>query len=208
VIAIWTRHSPLAGEPAISTLAEGAAPGVRLIELAVRASLLVTARRGAVDGTISIIRRALDVAPPTSPRAVAGARAMIAWSGPGRWLVMSEAADGAELCASLTTSLAGMASCIDQTDASVRLELSGPGARRSLMKLVGIDVHPAVFKVDDVALTPVAHIGAHLWRRADADGESVFEIASPRSSAGSLWHAIVAAASELGLEARPLQPQR
>ncbi len=204
----WSRHSPLAGEPVVATTPAGAAPGVSLVELPERASLMVTARRGQIEPTTHAMERALGAAPPLTPRAVTGPKAAVAWAGPGRWIVMSEAADGAELCASLVTTLAGLASCNDQTDASVRLRLSGSCARRALMKLVGIDVHPGVFAIDDVAVTPVAHIGAHLWRRSDSDGAPVFEIASPRSTALSLWHAMVAASTELGLDARPLQPRQ
>ena len=129
------------------------------------------------------------------------ARASDGFLGHESWV----SADGATRNA---TALAGLASCNDQTDASVRLRLSGSCARRALMKLVGIDVHPGVFAIDDVAVTPVAHIGAHLWRRSDSDGAPVFEIASPRSTALSLWHAMVAASTELGLDARPLQPRQ
>lgn len=202
----WIGRSALAGAHAVSTTSTGQVPGVRVAELPCGASVLVIARRGKAETVATTVRSVLGIELPTKPRRVASAGIEIVWSGAGQWLVMSDAVDGASRLASLGTALSGMAACSDQTDARVILRVSGPQARRVLMKLVGIDVHPSVFAVDDVAMTPIAHIAGHVWRRADVDGAAEFYLAGPRSMAEILWHAVIAAASEFGLDARPLQP--
>ena len=202
----WIGRAALAGAHGVSTTAQGAAAGVRLVEQPLGGSLLVVSRRGKSDSVGDIVQRELRLALPTKPRRVAGGTAEVLWSGPGQWLVMDHGAGGPERLAKLSLALAGVAASIDQSDARVVLRLSGPQARRVLMKLIGIDVHPSAFAVDDVAMTPIAHIAGHVWRRADVDGAPEFDIAGPRSMAGNLWHAVVAASSEYGLDARPLQP--
>jgi sarcosine oxidase subunit gamma len=202
----WTPRPALAGEHSVDTVAVGQVPRVRLVELPARHTLLVQARRGRLDSLVSRVQSEVGLALPTRPRRIAMAGLEAVWSGPAQWLIMGETAAAAQQQARLRAALQGLASCTDQSDARVLLGLSGSAARRALMKLVGIDVHPRAFAVDDVALTPIAHIPVHLWRRPDEGAEPVFVIAGPWSTAGSLWHAIVAAGAELSLAAHPLQP--
>lgn len=204
--APWRARSPLAGEPIVRTVDLNGTIGVELSEQPIRHTLLVMARSGMADVTIATIQEITGLALPSGPARVANPHAAAIWSGPRQWLIMSEEDDAHLMIGGLTEALAGKASCSEQTDARVILRLSGPRARRALMKLVGIDVHPAVFGIGAAAMTPVAHIPCHLWRLEDAGGSPAYEIAGPQSSAGSLWHAVVAAAAELGLSARPAQP--
>lgn len=199
----WLPRSALAGvHPTDTTRQTGGAKTVNLIEMPTRLACLIMARKGAAEETAMRAAKVLGFALPMRPARTAGAGAEVIWSGPAQWLVMSETDSR---LAALAEALAGVASCSEQTDARVILRLAGSGARRSLMKVVGIDVHDAVFPVGAAAMTPVAHIPAHLWRLPDADAAPVYEIAAPRSSIGSLWHALLAAAGELGLDARPVQ---
>jgi len=204
--SVWSARSPLAGEQAVETSDADGTVGVTLSEQPVRPTLLVMARPGKAAATIERMASITGLALPSRPARVANPHAAAIWSGPGQWLVMSEEEDAHLMIAGLTAALDGLASCSEQTDARVILRLSGPRARRALMKLVGIDVHASVFVTGAAAMTPVAHIPCHLWRLDDAGGQPVYEIAGPQSSAGSLWHAVVAAAAELGLSARPAQP--
>ncbi len=202
----WPARAALAGQHAVTTVDSDGTIGVDLSEQPVRHMLLVMARPGMSRATMETIQSITGLALPETPRRVANPHAAAVWSGFEQWLVMSEEEDAHLMITGLTAALTGKASCSEQTDGRVVLRLSGPRARRALMKLVGIDVHPAAFPIGAAAMTPVAHIPCHLWRLDDAAGAPVYEIAGPQSSAGSLWHAIVAAASELGLVARPAQP--
>jgi sarcosine oxidase subunit gamma len=103
----------------------------------------------------------------------------------------------------LRQTIGAFASVSDQTDAYGLLTFSGLDARQLLSKLAPIDLHPCVFKVDDVAFTAIAHIGGTLWRLPDQPkGSPVFDLAFPRSMALSFWHGLVACAAGLGLPAR------
>jgi len=202
----WPSTSPLAGAHVVNTIATSGATHVTLTELPPGATVLVMARRQRGADAIAALQSAFALQPPAMPGRVTDGRVAIVWSGPGQWLVTSAEADAAGFAKAVSDRVGAAASCSDQSDARVVLRLSGDGARRTLMKVVGIDVHPTAFPVGAAAMTPVAHMPCHLWRCADANGAPVFEIAGARSTAGSLWHALVAAAAELGLEARPLQP--
>jgi len=199
--AAWQPQSALKGVQATDTVRQtGGIKSVTLVEMPAKPARLVIARKAAAAETATRAASALGFALPTSPARTAASGVEAVWSGSAQWLVMSDTDD--KLVA-LAAAVSGVASCSEQTDARVILRLAGPGARRTLMKVIGIDVHDTAFPVGAAAMTPVAHIAAHLWRLPDADGAPVYEIAAPRSSIGSLWHALVAAGSELGLDARP-----
>ncbi len=204
--APWRARSPLAGEPAVNTVDTDGTIGVELVEQPARTTLLVAAQHGMAEKTAATLKSIVGLRLPMRPERVANPHAAIVWSGPDQWLIMSDEDDAHYMIAGLTAALDGQAACCEQTDARVILRLAGPAARRTLMKLVGIDVHARAFPAHAVAMTPLAHIPCHLWRLDDAAGAPVYEIAGPQSMAGSLWHAIVAAASELGLHARVAQP--
>jgi sarcosine oxidase subunit gamma len=73
----------------------------------------------------------------------------------------------------------------------------GPRARDVLQKGVLIDLHPGAFKAGDVAVTPVAHIGTHLWQ---ADDTPAYEIAVFRSFAEAFRHWLEEAGAEFGVD--------
>ena len=63
------------------------------------------------------------------------------------------------------------------------------------------------FRAGDYLLVPcgVAALANHSAQpnlEKVVEGQAVFYIATPRSTAGSVWHALVAAAAEYGLDAR------
>ena len=93
-----------------------------------------------------------------------------------------------------------MASVSDQSSGYAILRLSGPMVRDTLAKILPIDLHERAFEPDRVASTTASHVGATLWRLADAvDGSPVFEIAVFRSLVGSFWHNLASSAAEFGL---------
>lgn len=84
------------------------------------------------------------------------------------------------------TKLGGAAYTTNQTDAWVRLELSGQNAVSALERLCPIDLHDSVFPVGAAARTVMEHMGAILVRTAP-DG---FLLLSASSSAASFLHAL------------------
>jgi sarcosine oxidase subunit gamma len=203
--AAW--RSPLAGVAGTTTrAADGASKGVVVAERRPGLMLQVIARRGMRDQVTRQLGDALGMAVPATPRCVFGRSASVAWSGPGQWLVMAQGADIEAARERTAAAITGAAALVEQSDSRVRTSLSGPRVRDALAKLVSIDLHPGVFGIGGAAMTAIAHIPLHIWRCHDEGGNAVFEIAAPQSYAGSLWHHIVVAAAEYGLEARTLQP--
>lgn len=203
----WTSRSALSDEAAVMTVAaDGTRGGVSLLERTAGSVLHVMARRGRSANVRSAICAAIRSEVPSESRYTSGAAGSVVWSGPGQWLILSDAHSG--LRDTLASSLTGFAAVIDQTAARVVIEASGPDVRRALAKGIGLDLHPAVFDIGHAAMTDVAHVSVHLWRTADANGHAVFQLALPRSTAGTVWHTLVASAAEYGLEAHTLASSR
>ena len=200
---VWHSRGALAGEHSAATMSVRASPGVTLTEHAPGLVLQVLARRGASADVRRMIGSSIGCAVPAEARMTTGASGSVVWSGPGQWLVMAD--PKSDISRTLPDVLAAIAAVIDQSASRLIVRLSGQDVRRCLGKVVGLDLHPAVFAVGHAAMTDLAHVPAHLWRSADADGQAVFYLAAPRSYAGSVWHALVAAAAEYGLDARPVE---
>jgi len=84
----------------------------------------------------------------------------------------------------------------DQSDSRLVLQLSGANVRDVLSKGVPLDLHPGVFKVGDVAVTPVAYMGVQIDRLDEAS----WQLTAPRSTAGSFWSWLSASAAEFGYD--------
>ena len=196
-------RSPLAGiEPVSTVSALGAKRGVVLEVVPAGSVLLIMARRGKTDAVRTALQSCIGLEAPLVPARVTKAGVALVWSGPGQWLLMQDAHSESQLMSKAMAALAGLASMTDQSDARVHLRLAGPHVRDALAKLTGIDLHPDVFYKGAAAMTVIAHIPVHLWRLPDTSGNSVFEIAGPQSTAASLWHHVVEASKEYGLDAR------
>jgi methylglutamate dehydrogenase subunit D len=166
----------------------------------------VIARHGAATATAAAIKSVLGVELPNSPRVENGAGLAVIWSGPDQWIVMADLERGAEIEYKVREAVSGLASCVDQSHSRVQIGVSGAHASDVLSKLVTVDLDPSVFAEDMVAMTVIAHIPVYVWRSRNADGTPAFEIAGPQSYAESLWHHVVVAAAEYGVEQRFTTP--
>jgi methylglutamate dehydrogenase subunit D len=203
----WSSRSALEGSGDVATVsARGERDGVTLAEREAGSVLHVIARRGQSAQVRNAIGAAIGSDVPAEPRHTSGSAGAALWSGPGQWLVLCNARSG--MLDTLSASLNSLAAVIDQSAARVLIEASGPEVRRALAKVIGLDLHPAVFAIGHAAMTDFAHVPVHLWRSADTGDHAVFVLAVPRSYARSLWHTLVAAGAEYGLEARSLAPSR
>jgi methylglutamate dehydrogenase subunit D len=200
----WQYRSPLAGEKPWSTAASagGAAPGVTIREHVPGLVLGIVAFRGKAVEIGAALREATGLEVPVSPRIASNQGTAIVWSGPSQWLVLADTRTAAAITQWQAT-LDRLGAVSDQSAARVFLRMAGGDVRRALAKVLGIDLHPLVFPVGHAAMTDLAHLPVHVWRTADIGAQATFEIAGPRSMAGSLWHALLAAAAEYGLDARP-----
>ncbi|MEI9964423.1 MAG: sarcosine oxidase subunit gamma family protein [Caulobacteraceae bacterium] len=153
----------------------------------------VIARRGMADALAARVKALFALDLPAGPSRADGVGVAFLGVGPDRWLAVRTG--GGELAAELARDLAGLASVSDQSDGYAAVELGGSDARRALAKGVPLDLHPAAFAPNDVAVTLIAHVGAVVWRADDA-----FLVAVFRSYAGSFWGWLAQSAAEFGLE--------
>ena len=108
------------------------------------------------------------------------------WMGPGQYLV--EGIDAATLAATFGAS----AAITDQSDAWVRFDVTGGDVVAMLERLSGADTRR--MQSGSATRTAIHHMHCVIVCRA---GGTDFTILGPRSSAASLHHALVAAASSL-----------
>lgn len=99
-------------------------------------------------------------------------------------LIFSDASPDPE--PAIQAKLSGTAYTTNQTDAWVRLDLSGQNAVRALERLCPLDLHDSVFPVGAAARTVMEHMGAILVRTAPDS----FLLLSASSSGASFMHAL------------------
>lgn len=157
----------------------------------------VIAKRHKLEGLKTAVATTYGVALPAGPRR-AGSGAF-AFSGVGldQWLAGAEGAEAAGFASRLRGRIGLFAAVTDQSDARLVLCLSGPCVREVLAKGVPIDLHPEAFKPGDVANTVVAHTGVQIDM---LDATPVYQLLTPRSTAGSFWSWLTASAAEFGYE--------
>ncbi len=166
------------------------ATGLTINEISGLSIVALIAHKGQRAALSAEIKTRFSLDLPTSPRRVGHDSLSFIWAGPGQWLATGTAPD---LYDQLATP---HAATIDQSGGRALLRLSGSKLHEVLRKGVTIDLHPDVFKADDVALTSIAHISAALWRL----DEHSCEMAIARSFAESFWHWLSVSAAEYGYE--------
>lgn len=109
------------------------------------------------------------------------------WVSPEMWLVEAPYGTHEDIVAHLKPALGDAASLTEQTDAWVRLEVTGP-LPPLFERLCNLDL--ARFPPGSATRTVIEHLGVYAIRRAP----DALTLLGPRSSAASLHHALRAAA--------------
>ena len=174
-------------------------PGLVVRECAGARTASLLARRGLAGRVSDAALAAFGVALPMTPRAVHGGDLTFAWTGAAQWLVEAPAGDG-DIEALLAGPFGDFAAICEQSDSRVVLEVAGPRVRDVLAKGLPIDLHPERFRVDDVAVTAIAHVGLQLRQISEAPG---YRLAVVRSLFGSFWHWLASSSAEYGCEVLP-----
>ncbi len=177
-------------------LQETEKPGVIIIERTGVSLLQVLARKGADAQLAGRILEMFNVALPSTPLYVGCSPISFVWAGPSQWLALCEQRDREASAASLSSSLLGFASAVDQSDGRAIIRVSGPCAREALAKGLHIDLHPSVFRAGDAAITAVSHIGVHFWQLDDVP---TYELTTFRSFAIAFCEWLVEASAEFGV---------
>jgi heterotetrameric sarcosine oxidase gamma subunit len=196
--------APLQPRPPFANLPLTSAPG-RGVVAADRDGLAIArigARKGRLAALKSRVRERFGVELAQGPRRVEANGVAFVAVGVETWLAVAERgfASTDKFAASLREALDDLAAISDQTGGYAVLRLTGPCLRDTLAKFVPLDLHARVFDPGSAASTVASHVPITLWRLPDdSTGLPVFEIAAPRSYAGSFWHVVVESAAEFGL---------
>jgi sarcosine oxidase subunit gamma len=197
----WTPTTPLsriyaAGRHGVK---EGAA-GVSMVELTDFELVQVMARRGQWDAVVQAAKAAYGEAVSNTPRAVQANGALLIWSGPDQFLVLSaRTSGGSSATGTARSAFTGIASLSEQSDGRSLIRIAGPKARDMLAKVCSLDLHPAVFPVGTAAVTSIDHTSANLWRGEDISGEPAFYLLVFSTFAESLWHTLLDSGAEYGV---------
>jgi len=108
------------------------------------------------------------------------------WMGPGQWMVVAPHDSHENLASALKETLGASASVTEQNDAWGIFDLEGSIAQ--IMELL-CPINMRSFPVGSARRTTIDHMGCFVVRR----DEQLVQILGPRSSAGSLHHAVVTA---------------
>ena len=178
----------------------GASAGVAGLLIEERSDIAfasVIAKRDKRFMLVNAVNTAFGVALPDGPRRATVGAVTFAGTGPDQWIASAEGAEAAGFAAKLRARVGPFAAVSDQSDARLVLQLSGPRVRDVLAKGVPIDLHPNAFKPGDVATTLIAYVGVQIDMLDDAP---TYQLAAPRSMAGSLWSWLSASAGEFGYD--------
>ena len=113
------------------------------------------------------------------------------WMGPGQWMVSASHDNHEYLAATLKAQLGSAASVTEQNDAWVIFDLSGDV--ESVMELL-CAINMRAFPVGAARRTTIDHVGCFVV----CLGHNHLRIFGPRSSAGSLHHALLTAMRSAG----------
>jgi heterotetrameric sarcosine oxidase gamma subunit len=179
------------------------AAGLAMAELGGFELVQVMARRGQWSAADQACKEAYGKPAPARPQAIEANGALLVWSGPDQFLVLSAREAGSAM-ERAQLAFAGMASLSEQSDGRSLIRISGPRARDMLAKVCSLDLHPAVFPVGTAAATSIDHTPVNLWRGADrvvdaGGGEATFYLLVFASFAESLWHTLLDSAAEYGI---------
>ena len=179
--------------------AQGAA-GVTLAELTDFELVQVMARRGQWGAVAQACAEAYGKPAPARPQAVTAQGALLVWSGPDQFLILSaRTAGGNSAMGTARSAFAGTASLSEQSDGRSLVRISGSRARDMLAKVCSLDLHPAVFPVGTAAASSIDHTSVNLWRGKDAGGEATFYLLVFATFAESLWHTLLDSGAEYGI---------
>jgi heterotetrameric sarcosine oxidase gamma subunit len=174
------------------------ATGVAIEEVTDLAFASIMCKREKHFALINAVHTAFGIVLPDGPRRVTRGHVTFAGTGPDQWSASADGADAVGFAARVRARIGPFAAVSDQSDARMILRVSGPRVREVLVKGVPVDLHPKAFKPGDIACTVVGYINTQI----DRLDETTWQLAAPRSMAGSFWSWLTASAAEFGYEVR------
>lgn len=157
--------------------------GALTITEVVDVALASLATRRGREADVARIAEALEIALPGPGQA--SARAL--WLGPEQWMIEAPFATHEDIVAALKPHFGDAASITEQTDAWLRLDLSGPDLHAAFERLCALDTR--AMAPGHATRTVIDHLGCYLICAG-----AKFTLLGPRSAAGALHHALRTAA--------------
>jgi methylglutamate dehydrogenase subunit D len=193
------RASPLEHIAKQGRFAAGkGAPGVTLSVRHPLSIVTVMTRKSKAKALADALQKNFAVDLPAPGYSASAKQFALHWCGADQWYAVAE--DGMEgaLCSGLSSKLAGVASCSDQSHGRITIRISGPRVRDVLAKGTPIDLHPLSFAPGRSAVTQMAHVGVHL---AQIDNDT-FDLSLFRGFSESFWEWLTTMSEEFGYEVR------
>ena len=176
-------HALSGTDPRVDTVA-----GVTLTENMGLALASVAARRGQESACRTHLGALLEGAAPEPGKTVLHDPEASFWMGPNLWMVGAPFATHEDLAVQLKARFGDTASITEQTDGWVCFDMRGDGIEAVMQLCCNIDI--AQMQTGDAVRTVIHYMGVYVLRR---DPANWLRILGPRSSAGSLHHALVTA---------------
>jgi len=159
---------------------------VTLTEITDIALASVSARLGREQDTAAALETFLGTPPPGAAEQC-GNNLSAFWMGPDQWMIEAPFETHEDLAARLVGTSPNAYSVTEQTDAWCRFDLKGPSLPDLFERLCAADTH--AFTGGEAVRTSIEHLGCFVLCRT----QNHFSVIGPRSSAGSLYHALVTA---------------
>lgn len=157
--------------------------GVSLIEITDVALASVAARLGREADAAALVAKITGTEAPAAARASDCAF----WMGPDQWMIEVSFETQEDLAQQLAAQVNGAASVTEQTDAWCRFDLKGDRLADVFERLCNADLKR--FTGGEAVRTAIEHLGCFLICRSPGH----VSVIGPRSSAGSLHHALLTA---------------
>lgn len=159
--------------------------GLTLVERPDFALATVAAHQGRGPATREAVSTLIGAEVP-GPGRMAGHTFRAIWTGPDQWLIEAPYATHADIVPALRSAMGDDAILVEQTDAWVRLDLTGDDVVPVLERLSNLDHRRMA--VGSAMFTTIHHLRCLLLREA---GRVAFY--GPRASARTLHHAVLTA---------------
>ncbi|SEK28228.1 sarcosine oxidase subunit gamma [Roseovarius azorensis] len=163
---------------------------VTLTEVPDWALASVTARLGQEDACRVALATLLGVELPGPGGMVAGPEVSAFWTAPDQWMVEAPYEAHQDLARAVKEVMGDTASVTEQSDGWCRFDIEGEGLGAVFERLCNLDLATAA--PGSASRTAIEHMGCFVLCRTAGGHISVI---GPRSSAGSLHHALLTAMS-------------
>jgi sarcosine oxidase subunit gamma len=145
-------------EPLLAELS-GAGPAEPGVSVTIRGDLGHINVRGRASNAAFVqpLEQALGQALPTKPNTFSDGHHQVFWLGPDEWLIVTAAAEAAELAERLHQATSGTHASVNNiSGGQIALMLKGARCRELLAKGCTLDLHPRVFNPGDCAQSGLA----------------------------------------------------